>query len=77
MADAIELGQDPIEVARAMVAARPRWAPISGALGRVLAAGRSPEHMVEEARALTAARERAARAIASCSSRIWTGSVSS
>jgi translation initiation factor 2B subunit (eIF-2B alpha/beta/delta family) len=64
VADAIELGQDPVEVARAMVAARPAMGAICGALGRVLAAGRSPEHMVEEARAVMAARERAARAIA-------------
>lgn len=64
VADAIEAGQDPVEVARAMVAARPAMGAISGALGRVLAAGRGPEQMVEEARALMAARERAARAIA-------------
>jgi translation initiation factor 2B subunit (eIF-2B alpha/beta/delta family)/ADP-ribose pyrophosphatase YjhB (NUDIX family) len=64
VAEAIELGEDPIELARAMVAARPAMGAICGALGRVLAAGRSPEHMIEEARALMASRERAARAIA-------------
>ena len=64
VAEAIELGQDPVEVAREMVAARPAMGAITGALGRVLAAGKSPEQMVEEAHALVAARERAARAIA-------------
>ena len=64
VAEAIELGGDPVEVARAMVAARPAMGAITGALGRVLAAGKSPEQMVEEAHALVAARERAARAIA-------------
>jgi translation initiation factor 2B subunit (eIF-2B alpha/beta/delta family) len=64
VADAIELGGDPVEVARAMVAARPAMGAISGALGRVLATGGSPEQMIEEAHALVAARERAARAIA-------------
>jgi ribose 1,5-bisphosphate isomerase len=64
VAEAIEAGQDPIEVARAMVAARPAMGAISGALGRVLAAGRSPEQMIEEAHAVVASRERAARAIA-------------
>jgi ribose 1,5-bisphosphate isomerase len=64
VADALELGADPIEVARAMVEARPAMGAIAGALGRVLAAGRSPEQMAEEARALVAARERASKAIA-------------
>jgi translation initiation factor 2B subunit (eIF-2B alpha/beta/delta family) len=64
VAEAIERGQDPVELARAMVAARPAMGAITGALGRVLAAGKSPEQMVEEAHALVAARERAARAIA-------------
>ena len=61
---AIELGEDPVELGRRLVAARPAMAAIPGALGRVLAAGRSPEQMVEEARALVAARERASKAIA-------------
>jgi translation initiation factor 2B subunit (eIF-2B alpha/beta/delta family) len=64
VADAVELGADPIEVARAMVEARPAMGAIAGALGRVLAAGRTPEQVAEEARALVAARERAAKAIA-------------
>ena len=37
---------------------------IAGALGRVIASGRSPEQMAEEARALVEARERATRSIA-------------
>lgn len=61
---AIELGEDPIEVGRELVAARPAMAAIPGALGRVLASGRTPEQIVEEAHALVAARERAAKAIA-------------
>jgi translation initiation factor 2B subunit (eIF-2B alpha/beta/delta family) len=64
VADAVEAGADPLEVARAMVAARPAMGAIPGALGRVLAAGRSPEQVVEEAHALVAARERASKAIA-------------
>jgi translation initiation factor 2B subunit (eIF-2B alpha/beta/delta family) len=62
--EAVELGEDPIEVGREMVRARPAMGAIAGALGRVLAAGRTPEQMAEEARALVAARERAAKTIA-------------
>ena len=61
---AIDLGEDPVEVGRELVAARPAMAAIPGALGRVLASGRTPEQIVEEAHALVAARERAAKAIA-------------
>jgi translation initiation factor 2B subunit (eIF-2B alpha/beta/delta family) len=61
---AVELGEDPIEVGRELVAARPAMAAIPGALGRVLASGRTPEQIVEEAHALVAARERASKAIA-------------
>ena len=64
VADACELGDDPLEVARAMVEARPAMGAIAGALGRVLASGRSLEQVAEEARALVAARERASKAIA-------------
>lgn len=64
LVDAVELGEDPLEVARAVVGARPAIGAIAGALGRVLAAGRTPEQMIEEASALLAARERAAKAIA-------------
>lgn len=64
VAEAVELGADPLEVARAMVEARPTMGAIAGALGRVLAAGRTPDQMAEEAHAVVAARERASKAIA-------------
>jgi translation initiation factor 2B subunit (eIF-2B alpha/beta/delta family) len=64
VAEACELGDDPLEVARAMVEARPAMGAIAGALGRVLASGRTPDQVAEEARALVAARERASKAIA-------------
>ena len=62
--EAVDLGEDPFEVGRRMIEARPAMGAIAGALGRVLAAGRSPEQIAEEARALVAARERASKAIA-------------
>jgi translation initiation factor eIF-2B subunit delta/methylthioribose-1-phosphate isomerase len=62
--EAVELGEDPIEVGRRMIAARPAMGAISGALGRVLASARTPEQVIEEARALIEARERASKAIA-------------
>jgi translation initiation factor 2B subunit (eIF-2B alpha/beta/delta family) len=62
--EAVELGEDPLVVARELVAARPTIGAIAGALGRVLAAGRTPEQIVEEANAVLAGRERAAKAIA-------------
>jgi translation initiation factor 2B subunit (eIF-2B alpha/beta/delta family) len=62
--EAVELGQDPIELGRRLVAARPAMGAIAGALGRVLAAGQTPEQIVEEAHALVAARDRASKAIA-------------
>jgi translation initiation factor 2B subunit (eIF-2B alpha/beta/delta family) len=61
---AVETGGDPVEVARELVAARPSIGAVAGAVGRVLAAGRTPEQLVEEARAVLTARERAAKAIA-------------
>jgi ribose 1,5-bisphosphate isomerase len=64
VAEAIELGEDPLPLARELVRARPAMGAIAGALGRVIAAGRSPEQMADEARALVDARERAAKAIA-------------
>jgi translation initiation factor 2B subunit (eIF-2B alpha/beta/delta family) len=64
VAEAVELGEDPIALGRRLVQARPAMGAIAGALGRVLAAGRTPEQMVEEARALVATRERASKAIA-------------
>jgi translation initiation factor 2B subunit (eIF-2B alpha/beta/delta family) len=62
--EAVELGDDPLEVARELVRARPAIGAIAGAVGRVLAAGRTPEQTVEEAHALLEGRERAAKAIA-------------
>jgi translation initiation factor 2B subunit (eIF-2B alpha/beta/delta family)/8-oxo-dGTP pyrophosphatase MutT (NUDIX family) len=62
--EAVEVGADVIQLARELVQARPAMGAIAGALGRVLAAGRTPEQIVEEARALVAARERASAAIA-------------
>lgn len=64
VAEAVELGEDPIELAREFVRARPALGAVAGALGRVVASGRTPEQMVEEAQALVAARERASAAIA-------------
>jgi translation initiation factor 2B subunit (eIF-2B alpha/beta/delta family) len=62
--EAVELGEDPLPLARELVGARPAIGAIAGAVGRVLAAGHTPEQTVDEARALIAARERAGRAIA-------------
>jgi translation initiation factor 2B subunit (eIF-2B alpha/beta/delta family) len=61
---AVEAGEDPLSLARELVQARPGMGAIAGAVGRVLAAGRTPEQVVEEANALLAGRERAAKAIA-------------
>jgi hypothetical protein len=62
--EAVELGEDPLEVARELVRARPAIGAIAGALGRVVAAGRTPEQIVEEGNALLASRERAATSVA-------------
>ena len=62
--EAVELGEDPLETARALVRARPAIGSIAGAMGRVLVAGRTPEQLVDEAHALMASRERAAVTIA-------------
>jgi translation initiation factor 2B subunit (eIF-2B alpha/beta/delta family) len=64
LVDAAELGIEPSEVARELVNARPAIGAIAGAVGRVLAAARSPEQLVEEAHALLAGRERAPQTIA-------------
>ena len=61
---AVEAGEDPLPLARELVRARPAIGAIAGALGRVLAAGRTPEQLVEEANAILGGRERAAKAIA-------------
>jgi translation initiation factor 2B subunit (eIF-2B alpha/beta/delta family) len=62
--EAARLGEDPLETARSIVAAKPGIGAIGGALGRLLSAGRTPEQLVEEANALITGRERAAAAIA-------------
>lgn len=62
--EAARLGEDPIDTARQIVAAKPGIGAIAGALGRLLLAGRTPEQLVEEANALITGRERAAAAIA-------------
>jgi translation initiation factor 2B subunit (eIF-2B alpha/beta/delta family) len=64
LVEAVELGEDPVETARALVRARPAIGSIAGAMGRVLVAGRTPEQLVEEAHAVIAGRERAAATIA-------------
>jgi ribose 1,5-bisphosphate isomerase len=64
LVESVELGQDPLVTARALVRARPAIGSIAGAMGRVLVAGRTPEQLVEEAHAVIAGRERAAATIA-------------
>jgi translation initiation factor 2B subunit (eIF-2B alpha/beta/delta family) len=64
LVEAVELGEDPLVTARALVRARPAIGSIAGAMGRVLLAGRSPEQLVEEAHAVIGSRERAAATIA-------------
>jgi ribose 1,5-bisphosphate isomerase len=64
LVEAVRLGEDPLETARALVRARPAIGAIAGALGRVLVAGRTPEQLVEETNAVLAGRERAAATIA-------------
>jgi translation initiation factor 2B subunit (eIF-2B alpha/beta/delta family) len=64
VAEAVQLGEDAFELGRRLVRARPAMGAIAGALGRVLASGRSPEQIVEEANALVSSRERASKAIA-------------
>ena len=62
--EAAQRGEDPLELARELVRARPDIGAIAGALGRVLVAGRTTEQLVEEAEALIGSRERAAATIA-------------
>ena len=64
LAEAVEEGEDPLEAGRALAAARPAMGAVAGAVGRVLAAGRTPEFLVEQARELIDARDRAAHSIA-------------
>jgi translation initiation factor 2B subunit (eIF-2B alpha/beta/delta family) len=64
VAAAVEDGEDALETAQTLVAARPAVPAIAGAVGRVVAPARHPEQVIEEARALLAATDRAPRAIA-------------
>jgi translation initiation factor 2B subunit (eIF-2B alpha/beta/delta family) len=64
LAAAVEAGRDPLEVARAFASARPSMGAVTGAVGRVLAAGRTPEQLLEQCRALLERRDRAAHSIA-------------
>lgn len=64
LAEAVASGADPLETGRALVSARPEIGAIAGAVGRVLAASRSPEQIAEEAAALVALRDRASNSIA-------------
>ena len=64
LAEAVEEGADPLESGRALAAARPSIGAIAGAVGRVLAAGRTNDHLLEQSRALIERRDHAARTIA-------------
>jgi translation initiation factor 2B subunit (eIF-2B alpha/beta/delta family) len=64
LVEAVQIGEDPVETARALVRARPAIGAIAGAMGRVLVSGRTPEQLIEEAHAVIAGRERAAVTIA-------------
>lgn len=64
LAEAAEQGEDPLAAARELAAARPAMGAIAGAVGRVIAAGRTSELLVEQARELIEARDRAAHSIA-------------
>ncbi|MDQ4081522.1 MAG: hypothetical protein M3123_01325 [Actinomycetota bacterium] len=64
LAGAVEEGADPLEAGRALARARPAMGAVAGAVGRVLAAGRTPELLVAEAQALIERKERAAHSIA-------------
>jgi translation initiation factor 2B subunit (eIF-2B alpha/beta/delta family) len=64
LAAAVERGQDPLEAGRALAEARPSIGAVAGAVGRVLAAGRTPEQLLEQCRALIELRDRATHSIA-------------
>jgi translation initiation factor 2B subunit (eIF-2B alpha/beta/delta family) len=62
--EALDAGDDPVATARALAAARPSMGAIAGAVGRVIAAGHTPNQTIAEAQALLGSRDRAARTIA-------------
>ena len=64
LAQAAEQGEDPVEAGRALALARPSLAAVAGAVGRVLAAGRTQEQLLEQCRGLLERRDRAAHSIA-------------
>lgn len=64
LATAVSEGADPLESARALAEARPAIGAITSALGRVVAAGRAHDHLVEQCRDLLDRRDRAAHSIA-------------
>jgi ribose 1,5-bisphosphate isomerase len=64
LAQAVEDGADPVESGRALAAARPSIGAIAGAVGRVLAAGRTTDHLLDQSRELLERRDHAARTIA-------------
>jgi translation initiation factor 2B subunit (eIF-2B alpha/beta/delta family) len=64
LARAVERGHDPVQAARALAAARPAIGAVAGAVGRVLAAGDSQEHLIAQCGALLERRDRAAYSIA-------------
>ncbi len=65
LAEAVEDGADPLEAGRALSKARPAMGAIAGAVGRVLAVGsHAPELLLEQARELIEARDRAGHSIA-------------
>ncbi len=63
LAEAVEEGADPVEAGRALAATRPSIGAIAGAVGRVLAAGRTTEQLLEQSRALIERRDHAGRTI--------------
>ena len=64
LAEAVEANADALEAGRALAAARPTMGAVAGAVGRVLAAGRTREQLLEQSRALIERRDRAAHSIA-------------
>jgi translation initiation factor eIF-2B subunit delta/methylthioribose-1-phosphate isomerase len=64
LGEAVQAGADPLEAARALAGARPAMAAVAGAVGRVLAAGKTDEQLLEQCTALIERRDRAAHSIA-------------
>ena len=75
LAQAVEEGEDPVEAGRALALARPSIAAVAGAVGRVLAAGKTQEQLLEQCRALLERRDRAAHSIAAVLRPDLTGTV--